>query len=86
MSYYVHILIGSWGSVVGMVTGLCAGFPRNCGSFLERVKSISVLQCASLCKASGSPSGPTQSLIQWVLGDLALVVEHLGMKLTIHPI
>jgi len=33
-----------------------------------------------ICKASGSPSGPTQSLIQWVLGDLALVVEHPGYE------
>ena len=32
------------------------------------------------CKASGSPSGPTQSLIQWVLGYLALVVEHPGYE------
>jgi hypothetical protein len=30
------------------------------------------------CKAPGSPSGLTQSFIQWVLGDLALVVEHPG--------
>lgn len=51
MSYYVCILIDSWGSVLGMVTGLCAGFPRNCGSFPERVKSTSVLQCASLLQS-----------------------------------
>jgi hypothetical protein len=51
MSYYVCILIDGWDSVVGMVTGLCAGFPRNCGSFLESVKGISLVQYASLLQS-----------------------------------
>jgi hypothetical protein len=50
-SYYVCILIDSLDSVVGMVTGLCAVFPRNCGSFPERVKGISLLQCAFLLQS-----------------------------------
>jgi hypothetical protein len=48
---YVCILVDSWDSVVGMVTGLCAGFPRNCGSSPERVKDISLLQCVSLLQS-----------------------------------
>jgi hypothetical protein len=51
MSYYVCVLIDSWDNVVGMVTGLYAGFPRNCGSFPERLKGISLLQCASLLQS-----------------------------------
>jgi len=51
ISYYVYMLIDSWDSVVGMVTGLCAGFPRNCVSFPERVKDISQLQCVSLLQS-----------------------------------
>jgi len=56
------------------------------GHFLKGLKVHLCFNVRLFCKASRSPSGPTQSLIQWVLGDLALVVEHLGMKLTIHPI
>lgn len=57
-----------------MVTRVCAGFQRNCGSVPEGVNGIVHL----FCKASGSLSGFTHSFIQWVLGDLALVVEHPG--------
>jgi len=67
ISYYFSILIDGWDSVVGMVTGLCAGFPRNCGSFPERVKGASM--CVSFAKLQDHLQGPPSLLFNgyWVI-------------------